>query len=203
MQSQELFSTTLRFETENILLRAIQPEDIDGYRKIAFDEAIWKFYPTMISNEAELQQFMNDALKGRETQTRVTFTAIFKPTGEIAGSTSYGNISPRDQRLEIGWTWVGTKFQRSGLNRANKFLLLQYAFDELNYIRVEFKTDVLNQQARKALLGIGCTEEGILRSHTLMNYGRRRDTIYYSILQNEWPGISNNIFKDYSAQKVK
>ena len=196
---EKLFSTRYQFETDQVLLRPLLPEDIDGYRKIAFDEKIWKFYPSMISNETELQQFVTDAIRGRETRTRVTFTSIHKPTGEIAGSSSYGNISFRDQRLEIGWTWTGTAFQRTGINRANKFLLLQFAFEVLQFVRVEFKTDVLNEQARKALLAIGCTEEGILRSHTLMNHGRRRDTIYYSILRNEWPAIRQGVFGSYHS----
>lgn len=194
-----LFSTGIQFETDQVLLRPLLPEDLDGYRKIAFNELIWKFYPSIISNEEELQAFIREALHSREMRTRVTFTSIHKPSGEITGSTSFGNISFRDKRLEIGWTWTGAPFQRTGINRANKFLLLQYAFEGLGFERVEFKTDVLNEQARKALLRIGCVEEGVLRSHTLMNFGRRRDTIYYSILKKEWPAIRQKIFGDYHS----
>jgi RimJ/RimL family protein N-acetyltransferase len=112
---------------------------------------------------------------------------IDKQSGKLLGSTGFGNYFPRDQRIEIGWTWLGKAFQGKGINAQMKSLMLQYAFDALGMLRVEFKTDVLNLAARHALLRLGATEEGVLRSHTLMTQGRRRDTIYYSFLRGEWP----------------
>jgi RimJ/RimL family protein N-acetyltransferase len=112
---------------------------------------------------------------------------IDKRSGKLLGSTGFGNYFPRDQRIEIGWTWLGKAFQGIGINAQMKSLMLQYAFEELEMLRVEFKTDVLNLPARQALLRLGAAEEGVLRSHTLMTQGRRRDTIYYSFLKGEWP----------------
>jgi RimJ/RimL family protein N-acetyltransferase len=99
--------------------------------------------------------------------------------------------------LEIGATWLAKNYQGTGVNKTCKFLLIRFAFEELNYERVELKTDVLNQQSRKAILKIGAVEEGILRSHILIHDGRRRDTIYYSILKNEWEDVKKNIFAEY------
>jgi len=99
---------------------------------------------------------------------------------------SFGNVSVLDSRVEIGWSWIGLDFQGTGVNSEYKRLLLSFAFDKLKFIRVEFKTDVLNVKARRALEKIGAVEEGVLRSHTQMHHNRRRDTIYYSILQEEW-----------------
>ena len=105
------------------------------------------------------------------------------------GSTSFGNISLRDKRAEIGWTWIGQNYQGKGINSEIKYLMIKYLFETLDFERVELKTDVLNIKARKALLRIGLKEEGVLRSHTLMTHGRRRDTVYYSLLKSEWEEI--------------
>ncbi|MBC7886380.1 MAG: GNAT family N-acetyltransferase [Ferruginibacter sp.] len=195
--ADELFTGNFQFENNIVLLRPLLFEDIKQYRNIVFDETIWTYFATAINNEQDLDGFVNDAIQHRADKSRVTFTSIHKDSGQITGSSSFGNFSFRDKRLEIGWTWVAPKFQQTGVNRSNKFLLLQYAFEGLGMERVELKTDVLNLKARNALTGIGATEEGVLRSHTLMQFGRRRDTIYYSILKNEWPGIKESIFKDY------
>jgi N-acetyltransferase len=107
-------------------------------------------------------------------------------------------VSDKDQRLEIGWTWFGKAFQRTGLNRNVKFLMLQYAFEQLQFERVELKTDERNHPSRKAIEGIGGKFEGILRSHMQLPDGFRRNTVYYSILKAEWPALKNGIFKNIS-----
>ena len=108
---------------------------------------------------------------------------------KIIGSSSFGNISYYDKRIEIGWTWLARECQGKGFNQSAKYLMLKYGFETLHMERIEFKSDVLNIAARKGLSKIGCMEEGILRSHTLMTNRRRRDTMYYSILKDEWSGI--------------
>ena len=107
-----------------------------------------------------------------------------------------GNISYHDLRLEIGWSWLGTDFRSTGLNRHAKYSMMKYAFDELTFERVEFKTDVMNVRARKGLENVGGKEEGILRSHMTMWNNRRRTSIYYSVLREEWPGLKKTIFKE-------
>ena len=108
------------------------------------------------------------------------------------------NIAMEDKRLEIGSTWLAKAYQGTGLNKFCKHLLLEYAFNEMGIIRVEFKTDVLNLASRKALLKIGATEEGIFRSHMQVYNGRRRDTIYFSILKDEWEDVKEKYFKGVS-----
>jgi RimJ/RimL family protein N-acetyltransferase len=112
---------------------------------------------------------------------------------EYAGSTSFANVSNRDKRLEIGWTWIGKKFQKTGLNRNGKLLMLQYAFETLQFERVELKTDERNMASRTAIEKIGGKFEGILRSHMVVKDGFRRNTVYYSILSKEWPGVKTNL----------
>ena len=139
---------------------------------------------------------MDTAMQERAAGKRVPFVIIDKGTGEICGCTSFGNISFYDKRIEIGWTWVGTATMGTGINHHAKFVLLSYAFDALRFERVEIKTDNLNERAKKALVHIGATEEGVLRSHMLMPHGRRRDSVYYSILRNDWETVKMLYFGD-------
>ncbi len=189
-----MFNENIILENNFVSIRPLNEGDFEGFSYIAFDERIWKFTTSRISNEDELQKYIFDALNEKETELRYPFTVIDKSSNRIAGSTSYLNYSTKDQRIEIGHSWLGKEFQGKGINRETKFLLIDYAFTQLKIKRVEFKTDVLNIQARKALLKIGATEEGILRSHTLMHDGRRRDTIFYSILYDEWKKLNAQSF---------
>jgi RimJ/RimL family protein N-acetyltransferase len=133
-----------------------------------------------------LQIYIDKAISLRADHLRYTFTVYDKKANAWAGTTSFLNISNADDRLEIGATWYGKAFQRSGLNRNCKYLVLEYAFEKLNAQRVELKTDERNIASRKAIEKIGGKFEGILRSHTVLYDGYRRNTVYYSILQPEW-----------------
>lgn len=183
-------------ENHRVLLRPFQESDKAALREITLDEEIWRYMISRISNEAELDAWIQTATNAYQLGTRYTFMIVDKATGQLAGSTSYGNISVPDKRLEIGWTWLSKSYRGTGLNRHCKYLLLRYAFEVLKMERVELKGDTRNMRSRKAMLKIGATEEGILRSHTLMHDGHRRDTVYYSILRPEWEQIKNTIFKD-------
>lgn len=172
----------LRLENDNVLLRPLAEDDLSVLLVLSSNPEMWRFFTHDLSNQEGLSSWALPAFQ----KQRLQFVIIEKSSNSIAGSTAFGNISERDSRLEIGWTWLGTEYQGTGLNSIVKKLLLTYCFEKLGLERVEFKTDVLNAQARKALKNIGAIEEGVLRSHTLMTRGRRRDTIYYSILKQEW-----------------
>jgi RimJ/RimL family protein N-acetyltransferase len=103
------------------------------------------------------------------------------------------NIEPVHRRLEIGWTWIAPPWQHSAVNTEAKLLMLTHAFTKLGALRVEFKTDALNEQSRRAILAIGATEEGTLRHHMVMPGGRRRDSVYFSILEDEWPRVRQHL----------
>ena len=191
-----MFDNELILENEIVRLRLLITDDLHDFNHISNESSIWEYFTSDLHNEENIKNWIAEALDQYEAKSRYPFTIIDKRSNRKVGSTSFGNISIRDQRIEIGWTWLGKDFQGSGINKHCKFLLLQYAFESLSFERVEFKTDVLNLQARKSLEKIGAVEEGILRSHTLMTHNRRRNTIYYSILKNEWLMIKKNIFTD-------
>ncbi|NDK56244.1 GNAT family N-acetyltransferase [Pontibacter fetidus] len=193
------FEQDLHLQNGHVLLRPLREQDLAALQTIAFDADTWRWTVTKIASQQDLDNWMQAALTDRQKQQRYTFVIVDKATGRLAGSTALGNIAIVDKRLEIGWTWVANDFRGTGLNRQCKFLLLQYVFEVLGFERVELKTDVLNLRSRQAMRKIGATEEGTLRSHTLMHDGRRRDTIYYSILRPEWEHIKNSVFKELTS----
>ena len=186
----------LTLETKKVLLRPIEENDYDAFLRLAKrDEEMWQYFSFNLADETQLKKWMELAFSDKKAETRKPFTIIEKETGLIAGSSSMGNISYHDLRLEIGWSWLGKNFRSTGLNKNAKFSMLRYAFDKLNFERVEFTTDVLNARARQGLRNAGGIEEGILRSHMTMWNNRRRTSIYYSVLKDEWPLLIQTIFK--------
>jgi RimJ/RimL family protein N-acetyltransferase len=178
------------FETEQVLLRPVRRDDYNEFIPLTQDKGLWTYFTNDLSDKDILLAWVETGIKELTLKKRLALSIVDKKTNSVAGSTSIGNISERDKRVEIGWTWLGRKYQGKGINDQAKYLLLKYCFEELEWERVEFKTDVLNEPARNALKRIGAVEEGVLRSHTLMTHNRRRDTIYYSILKGEWKNIN-------------
>lgn len=180
-----MINSNLTLENEKILLRPLLEQDFSLFLELTREKSLWEYFTHDLSSLEGIKSWASPALKGE----RLQLVLIDKTSGKIMGSSGFGNYAERDQRIEIGWTWIGKNFQGTGVNSQMKFLMMNYAFEKLDIERVEFKTDVLNQPARKALLKLGLVEEGVLRSHTLLCSGRRRDTIYYSLLKSEWPNF--------------
>ena len=183
----------LILQTDRVILRPIVLEDYNAFKKLTSDESMWLYFTSDLSVPSELKKWVDQAVSDLDKGTRIAFTMMDKSSNKVVGSTSIGNISARDRRAEIGWTWLGKEYWGSGINDDAKHLLVNYVLETLDFERVEFKTDVLNMPARGALRRIGAVEEGILRSHTLMTHSRRRDTIYYSILKSEWDLVKSKI----------
>ena len=162
---------------------------LDGLADVAFDPAIWRWTIARPTDRAGLETWMLAAIAAADAGTEVPFVTVERATGRPIGSSRYMNIVADHRRLEIGWTWVGTAWQRRGANREAKLLMLEHAFEVLGCHRVEFKTDSLNERSRAALLGIGATFEGIFRKHMVMPEGRLRHSAYYSVIDDEWPRV--------------
>ena len=190
------FDEEITLENNFVLLRPITKSDIDNLLPIATDDKdLLQFSPAPIYTPELLETYIATAILNRANKNRYTFIVFDKTKNAYAGSTSFLNISNADDRLEIGATWYGKKFQRTGLNRNCKYLLLEYAFDHLDAERVEFKTDERNVASRTAIEKIGGQLEGTLRRHTLMYDGHRRNTVYYSILKNEWQQLKTHFLE--------
>ncbi|MCP1446497.1 MULTISPECIES: GNAT family N-acetyltransferase [unclassified Pseudomonas] len=177
-------------ENEHVLLRPVLESDKEAVYALAQDSEIWTYFVFKVSNLDEFDDFFNAMLSDHAAGRRVVYVVIDKKTQRIAGSMSYGNLAEAEARLEIGWSWLGSEFRGKGINHWAKFLLMEQAFEKLEALRVEFKTDILNTRARSGLRNIGATEEGTLRSFNFMPGGRRRDAIFYSVLASEWPDVN-------------
>lgn len=176
-------------ENEHALLRPITPGDRESLREIALDPHIWRYFVSLVETDEDFDAYFDASLADHAACRRFVFHITDKRTGRAAGSMSYGNLAEADARIEIGWSWLGKDFRGRGVNRWAKYLLLRHAFEALGAERVEFKTDQLNEQARRGLRNIGATEEGTLRSFNVMPGGRRRDAVFYSVLRAEWPAV--------------
>lgn len=194
---KKFFYSPLEFSNKLVTMKLISLDYIQDLLKIAFEPDIWKYTPTKILNDDDLVYYVHNAIMEHKSEKGAAFVIIDNQTGKIAGSTRISNISLPDKRAEIGWTWLGKDFHGKGFSKASKFELLRFLFEELQFQRVEFKTDVRNLKARKSLLSTGAKEDGILRSHTYLGDNYWRDSIYYSILLKEWNEVKKNNFKEY------
>ena len=172
-----------------VRLEPLTLDHLDQLCEVALDEDLWRWTTTQVRTRDELRQYIEAALQSQQQGTALPFATIEKATGRAIGSTRYGNIEMRDRRVEIGWTWVGRPWQRTAVNTEAKYLMLRYAFETLGCIRVELKTDALNERSRRAIARIGAKEEGLLRQHMITASGRLRDTVYFSVLDREWPEV--------------
>jgi RimJ/RimL family protein N-acetyltransferase len=174
-------------EGERVRLEPMRRDHLDALTEAGNYEELWRWTNANPIDRESMSQYMETALAGVESGSTLPFVTIDKPSATIVGSTRFGNIDPLNRRAEIGWTWITPPFQRSYVNSEAKYLMLRHAFDVWECVRVEIKTDVLNEKSRAAILRLGAVEEGVLRRHTLTHSGRFRDTVYYSILDHEWP----------------
>ena len=190
------FKNDILLENERVRLEPLNWEHFEFLLPIALEYPdLLKYSPPNFGTEEFLKTYFENNLKLRDNGEKYPFIIYDKIVNCYAGSTSFMNISNENRRIEIGSTWLGKKFQRTGLNKNCKFLLLQYVFKTLGFERVEFKTDKRNKQSQKSILAIGASYEGLLRSHMVMADGYRRDTAYYSILKNEWNEIRRVVFQ--------
>lgn len=170
--------------------------DLDNYKcleSIAQEKDLIFYSPSDISTPEYLKTYVQTAIDGYKTKSAIPFLVFDKNEQAFAGSTRMGHINWKHKVLHIGWTWIGHRFQGTGLNVNMKFLMLQYAFETLEFEKVEFRIDERNLKSRRAVEKLGATIEGILRQDTIMKDGYRRSTCCYGILKEEWPEIKGKL----------
>lgn len=162
--------------------------------ELGIGQPFWDFMVYGKINSADdMLNWVRDVLSRAEKGTDLPFVAIHLETGRVAGATRYLNIMPHDRGLEIGGTWYGPEFQRTVVNSECKYLLLQHAFETLGCIRVQLKTDSRNERSQKAIERLGAVKEGVLRNHMVLPDGYYRHSVYYSILDTEWPDVKKRL----------
>ena len=161
----------------------------EGLCAIGLDPDLWRWTLNAVATRDDLRGYLETALEEQSEGRSVPFATIDRASGTIAGCTRFGSIDRPNRRVEIGWTWIGRPFQRSHINTEAKYLMLTHAFEVWGCRRVELKTNVMNDRSRNAMLRIGCTFEGVLRSYQTSDQGVTRDTAMFSIVDHEWSEV--------------
>ena len=193
------FTKDYVLEDERVLLRPLLSSDMEHLLPYSLHEPeLWKFSLVTAAGEENLRKYIDTALNHRIERREYPFIVFDKKTQRYAGTTRYYDIQLGFQTLQLGYTWYGGEFQGTGLNKHCKFLLLQFAFEQMDMLRVEFRADNNNKRSIAAMKSIGCVEEGVLRQNVPSQNGNRRDSIVLSILKMEW----ENSVKAMLAQKL-
>jgi RimJ/RimL family protein N-acetyltransferase len=185
--ASEMIVLPVTLEGHHVRLEPLMKAHLAGLAQVGLDEELWRWIPTQVRTAEEMAAYIETALEEQKRGVSLPLAILEKATGRVIGSTRYGNIDRLHHRVEIGWTWVAREWQRTAMNTEAKYLLLRHAFETLGCIRVELKTDSLNEKSRAAILRIGAKQEGIFRNHMITTSGRIRHTVYFSIVDSEWP----------------
>jgi RimJ/RimL family protein N-acetyltransferase len=177
----------ITLEGQHIRLEPLSTAHHEALIAAAGDGELWNSVVTVVPSRAGMAEYIQEALTAQAQGTELPFVIIRKTSGDVVGTTRFYYIQPQGRSAAIGYTWVSGSAQRTPVNTEAKLLLLTHAFEHWQTIRVEFITDVLNQQSRAAILRLGAKEEGILRNHMIMPSGRIRDSVCFSIIAAEWP----------------
>ncbi|MEO6404738.1 MAG: GNAT family protein [Ferruginibacter sp.] len=189
-----MFNKNIVLENDRARLEPLEEKHFDLLLPIAMQASLWKFTTAKINSPADFRKYFDIAMTEKEKGSSIPFAIFDKSTQRYAGCTRFGNISEEHKRLEIGWTWYAEEAQRTGLNRACKFLLLTYCFETIGLNRVELKTSMLNEKSQTAMKKIGAVHEGIFRRHMINEDGVLRDSVFFSFIKEEWPQIKENFF---------
>ena len=168
-------------------------EHVDGMCEVGLDPEIWRWMPTTVNDRAGMEAFVQESLDMQKAGTGLPFATTLRDTGQVIGSTRFMNVAVAHRRVEVGGTWIGTAWQRTRVNTEAKYLMLRYAFEQLGCLRVEFKTHARNSRSRAAILRLGAVEEGLFRKHMVQGDGSIRDTVYFSIVDDEWPVVKGRL----------
>ncbi len=183
----------ITLEGDVVRLCPLRVDDLPELVAVGCDPDLWAITVNDGGTPDAMRRWVERALADQQRGTALPFVTRLRDGGTLVGATRFGNIDAANRRVEIGWTFVARPWQRSGVNRDAKRLMLAHAFETWRCLRVEFKTDAINAASRRALLGIGAVEEGILRKHQVTWTGRVRDSVYFSIVDDEWPAVRERL----------
>ncbi len=200
MTTQPLELQPLTLEGAHVRLEPLSRAHLDGIMRAGEDDAIWTWLPYRPRTREEYARWLDDALAAQATGDQLPFATIDRASGDVAGSTRLFLTSARDRRIEIGGTWLATSAQRTPINTESKYLLLRHCFEALSCVRVELKTDARNEKSQRAIARIGGRLEGTMRKHMLTRGGIYRDSVYFSIIDDEWPAAKQRLEEMLAAR---
>jgi RimJ/RimL family protein N-acetyltransferase len=177
----------------HVRLEPLTLAHVDPLLEIGLDEELWRWTGTQVRTRGDMQAYVEEALDAQTQGIAVPFATVDLASTGVVGSSRFANVDRVHRRAEIGWTWVAAPWQRTAVNTEAKYLMFRHAFEVWGCIRVELKTDALNSRSRAAILRIGAKEEGTFRNHMIVHGGRIRDTVYFSLLDREWPEVKRQL----------
>jgi RimJ/RimL family protein N-acetyltransferase len=197
----EILSESIVLENQRVLLLPFESKRNAELKNIVFNDEIWKYMGMYIRNESDFNNYVQDTLIQKQNGLCYPFLIIDKLTDKVAGSTRYGNLNFGSRKCEIGWTWIGSRFQRTGLNKACKYELLNFGFEIIGFKRIQFSADLENLKSQKAIENLGAKKEGVFRNNYVDSDGKSKNDVYYSIIDEEWNDLKTSKFselKNYS-----
>ena len=180
-------------EGKHIRLEPMSSDNVDALSAVGLDSELWRWTNNVCATVDDMRRYVHIALNDWKLGIALPFVTIDRKTNTVIGSTRFGNIEVPHRKVEIGWTWITPKFQRTAVNTEAKFLMFQHAFEVWEAVRIDLKTDALNEKSRNAILRIGAKQEGILRNHMVTDAGRHRDSVFFSVIETEWPDVKQRL----------
>ncbi|MEB9685798.1 GNAT family N-acetyltransferase [Bacillus thuringiensis serovar pingluonsis] len=187
---------------DRAMLRLMHVNDVENlFTIVEENKEIWTYLIAKMDSYQDMEQYVQVAIKGFEGETDLPFVVVDQKTNEIVGSTRLYSISSNNKTVELGQTWYHPSVHRTSINTECKYMLLQYAFEELHMLRVQIKTDLRNEKAQRAIERLGAVKEGVLRNERQLPNGYVRDAVVYSIIASEWPVIKEQLLKKLAVYK--
>lgn len=181
--------TPVTLEGNAVRLEPLGLHHLDALCAVGLDPSLWAITMSKVSSADDMRRYVETALEEQRAGTALPFATVERSSGTVVGSTRFANAAHEHRRVEIGWTWVAPLWQRTAVNTEAKYLMLRHAFERMGCSRVELKTNVRNARSRAAMLRIGATEEGTLRQHMIQADGTYRDSVFFSVIDGEWPAV--------------
>ncbi|SFD41541.1 Protein N-acetyltransferase, RimJ/RimL family [Flavobacterium phragmitis] len=197
MMNSELLQSEIILENERVLLIPFENERNIELKEIIFNDEIWKYMGMYVRNDQDFENYIQTTLKQKADGICYPFLTIDKATDRVAGSTRYGYINHGSEKCEIGWTWYGKDFQGTGLNKACKYELLHFGFEQIQFRRIQFSADLENERSQRAIENLGALKEGLFRNNYIDSEGKSRDDVYYSIILEEWKNTKRDYFGEF------
>lgn len=189
----------MTLDGQTIQLRPLERSDAEALVAAAADGELWHLPFTVVPSADTVQAYIATALKGRDAGTVIPFTVVHKASRQVIGSTRFWKVDREHRKLEIGSTWYGASWQRTRVNTEAKYLMLAHAFEVLHCVRVQLTTDVLNERSQRAIERLGAVREGVIRHERIMPDGRKRNSVRYSIIDDEWPQVRSALLARLDA----
>ena len=183
----------IKLEGQKVDLISLEMSHREDLLKAAADGSQWELWFTSVPSEKTIDTYLETALQEQSDGKSLSFAVFSKVENKLIGTTRYCNAEPENRRLEIGYTWYAKIFQQTGVNTECKYLLLRHAFESLDTIAVEFRTNWFNYRSRNAILRLGAKQDGVLRNHRIDKDGILRDTVVFSIIQSEWKTVKRSL----------